>query len=148
MESMEQILSSIWKGFRSFSERRNWLQLAENIFKHFSAPSSDANNLMISKKTKIIIARSFPQLAWTILYTCVLQISSGWRSDFCLINESVSFWAFPPFYDWADAWMLRAAAAHIKVSRDDKSLNVNFPSWSRPWVASPIKPISTPVLPN
>lgn len=42
--------SQILEGFRSFSERRNWLQLAENIFKYFSAPYSDANNLMISKK--------------------------------------------------------------------------------------------------
>lgn len=134
--------SQILEGFRSFSERRNWLQLAENIFKYFSAPYSDANNLMISKKN----ACNFPQLALTILYTCVVQISNRWRWSL------YSKWKhrcqrFPTFLWLSGCLNAARMSAHIKVSRDNKSLNVNFPH-KADLGGVPIKPIFTPVLPN
>lgn len=65
------------EGFGSFSERRNWLQLSGGFFFFhcFSAPSSDANSLMIPKN-----ASNLPQLDLTMLYTYVVRISNDGRS--------------------------------------------------------------------
>lgn len=73
---VENMENKTLEGFVSFSGRGNWLQLAENILKCFSAPSSDANSLMIPKN-----ACNLPQLNLSILYTYAVQIFNQWRSD-------------------------------------------------------------------
>lgn len=76
MKPCAKSMSRIPQGNWSFPEREKLIAISRKNFKCLSAPSSDANNLMIPKN-----ACNLPQVDLTIFYTYVLQISNHWRSD-------------------------------------------------------------------